>query len=901
LLSKHPFDFLVPAIVVLLFAVLGVTGVVSRLNGNVYDLFLRVQPTVPEDPSLLLVDIDDPAISNVGEWPWSRDVMANALILMREMGTASTVFDIEYINPSPHGLNTQALTSALPDAFSQEFSQIQANTQDLVNALRSGQIPLRDAGKYVSDLADLNSQSKQRLLGVVQGVERDNDVYLGQAVGFFGNATVTVRWYDQPDSSAPKDLLDFVLSNLSLKNVTVRTDTPLQAAALSPTILPIARGAARVGFPNVIVDPDGVRRRVGLIMAYNGRHFAQLSFSALLWWLGNPEIVLNRTSILLRSANIPGKGKKDITIPLTSQGALLINWPHKDYIHSFQHLSFYALYRANQREGDLLYNLRLMDQSGYLSYEKEQPGLLRAYDKAEKIKTDILNGGSTDQIPLYARARAAFFDEAGRFLTGPAEGEILADIDKQLAQKGITAEQRQNAQQIRAEVSDNFEKTRGVYKELSDIRSYLSEKLLGAFCIIGVSATSTTDLGVTPFARIYANMGLHAAVANTIIQGRFLREVPWWYGLILAALIAAASTFAILRLNPARSVIVGAVIVLFVAGSLLLIFRQTGVYLEVVTPVGAAFLTFIGLTAMKFLRAEREKGTVRNAFSRYLSPEIISDLLAHPEKLRLGGEKKQMTAMFSDVKGFSSISEVLDPSDLVRLLNEYLTEMSNIIMGLGGTIDKYEGDAIIAFFGAPVDVPDHARRACRAAVQMKRAEKRLNERVIAEKLAPTPLLARIGINTGSMVVGNMGTPQKMDYTIMGNAVNLASRLEGVNKQYGTWLLMSEGTFGEGGADFFVRKLDRVRVVGINEPTRLYELIEERDAVDATVAQAVEVFHEGMQHFEAKEWKLAAATFKRVLGIQPTDGPAQVYLKRCQEFMQKPPADTWDGVFVLATK
>ena len=150
LLSKHPTDFLVPAIVVLLFAVLGVTGLVSRLNGNVYDLFLRVQPTVAEDPSLLLVDIDDPAISNVGEWPWSRDVMANAMILMREMGAASTVFDIEYINPSPHGVNTQALTSTLPDAFGQEFSQIQANTQDLVNALRSGQIPLREAGKYVS-------------------------------------------------------------------------------------------------------------------------------------------------------------------------------------------------------------------------------------------------------------------------------------------------------------------------------------------------------------------------------------------------------------------------------------------------------------------------------------------------------------------------------------------------------------------------------------------------------------------------------------------------------------------------------------------------------------------------------------------------------------------------------
>jgi adenylate cyclase len=184
---------------------------------------------------------------------------------------------------------------------------------------------------------------------------------------------------------------------------------------------------------------------------------------------------------------------------------------------------------------------------------------------------------------------------------------------------------------------------------------------------------------------------------------------------------------------------------------------------------------------------------------------------------------------------------------------------------------------------------------------MRRAEKLLNERVIAEKLAPSPLLTRIGINTGSMVVGNMGTPQKMNYTIMGNAVNLASRLEGVNKQYGTWLMMSEHTYDTGGADFFVRKLDRVRVVGINEPTRLYELIEEKGAEENTVAQAVEVFHEGMQDFEAKKWKLAAATFRRVLKILPTDGPATVYLKRCQGFMRKPPADNWDGVYSLTTK
>lgn len=901
LLSKHPFDFLVPAVVVVLFAALGISGLGSRLDARVYDLFLRVRPAIPEDRALLLVDIDDAAISSVGEWPWSRDVMANGLILMREMGAASAVFDIEYINASPHGLDTQALTSTLPDAFSQEFAQIQTHQQDLLDAVASGRISPRDAQKYASDLSSMNDQSRQRLLEAVQGVERDNDAFLGRAARFFGNTTVTARWSKVPDNNTPKELMDYALANLSVKNVDVRTNKPPVAVSITPTILAVAKGAASAGFPNVDPDPDGVRRRVDLVKEYKGKYFAQLAFGGLLPWLGNPGVVLNRRSIVLKQANVPGKGRQDIVIPLTPQGAFLINWPHEEYLKSFRHLSFNRLFREYQQENDLLYNLKLMDQVGYLQYDNQQPGVLKRYDAAERIKNQVLDGGSTDQVPQYVKARAAFFDAAAKFLNGRAQDQILTDIDRQLGQKGLTADQRANAQQTRAEVVDFFEKTRGVYKDLTDNRAALSAALQDSFCVIGVSATSTTDLGVTPFANVYANMGLHAAVANTIIQGQFLREVPWWYGLIIALFIALGATLAILGLTPARSVVVGAAIVVGVAAVLLLIFRQTGVYLEAVSPVGAAFLTFIGLTAIKFLRSEQEKGEVRSAFSRYVSPHVVSDLLANPEKLKLGGEKKEMTAIFSDVKGFSSISEVLDPAELVRLLNEYLTVMSDIILDLGGTVDKYEGDAIIAFFGAPLDLPDHAERACMAAVKMHRAEKVLNERILAENLSKSPLLTRIGINTGSMVVGNMGTPQKMNYTMMGNAVNLASRLEGVNKQYGTWVMLSEATHDKGGKDFFMRKLDRVRVVGIEKAVRLYELIEEKDAVDRTVAQAVEVFHEGLADFEAKKWKLAAATFRRVLTILPTDATSEVYLKRCQLFMRKPPAEDWDGVFKLEAK
>jgi adenylate cyclase len=227
--------------------------------------------------------------------------------------------------------------------------------------------------------------------------------------------------------------------------------------------------------------------------------------------------------------------------------------------------------------------------------------------------------------------------------------------------------------------------------------------------------------------------------------------------------------------------------------------------------------------------------------------------------------------------------------------------MSDIVLDLMGTIDKYEGDAIISFFGAPLEMNDHARRACLAAIRMKRTEEVLNKKFLADSLTPAPLLTRIGINTGDMVVGNMGTKRKMDYTMMGSNVNLAARLEGVNKQYGTWILTSEITRAQAGDDIFTRRLDRVRVVGINEPVRLYEIIDEASQTAAEMKEAVEVFHSGLTWFEKKDWGRATKDFGTVLRMRPDDGPAKKYLQRCIDYKTKPPADTWDGVFNLSEK
>ena len=292
---------------------------------------------------------------------------------------------------------------------------------------------------------------------------------------------------------------------------------------------------------------------------------------------------------------------------------------------------------------------------------------------------------------------------------------------------------------------------------------------------------------------------------------------------------------------------------------------------------------------------------IRLAFSTYLSEDVVEEIISDPARLQLGGINRHMTALFSDIKGFTSIAEKLSPQHLVDLLNHYLSTMSDVILEQKGTIDKYHGDSIVSFFGAPLDLEDHAIRACTTGIIMKRMENEVNGYVMGRGISPMQLLTRIGINTGEMVVGNMGTQKKMNYTIISSAVNLASRLEGVNKQYGTWVLATDSTLEETSDSFLARRLDRIRVVGINEVVHINELLElKSDAPDALFEQ-VYLFHKALDLFEARNWKDAIDAFNKVLKRFPNDGPSPVYLERCRQFLDYPPEANWDGVFDLTEK
>jgi len=898
--KKVSISLIVPILSASVFSILNLFDFYATLEKRMYDTLLQVKPAVPEDPSILLLDVDDTAIANVGIWPWSRDIMAEGLITMKEFGAEYAVFDIEYTEQSPRGIDSALLQEKIPKALSFEFASLYRNVQDLFTALKNRQISYQDAEDYLKQLEQMTEQSKQQLIGTIQNIVRDNDTFLGQAARFFGNTYFTINMLPSGKENIPEELRTYAMEHLPLKKIEAEAEISYKTTDIRPAILPILKSAAGAGFPNVEVDSDGVRRRLFLILEYEGKYFPQLAFSALYRKIGEPEIILKKDRIVLEGAVLPTKGKTIVQIPLVEDGTVLINWPKKTYWDSFRHLSYWNLELSRRQEETLIHNLELMDEDHYLSYHTD-PNFLELYRQARSIRDEVLQGGDTGRIEEYKKLREAFFKEVDAFLNGPAESAITGEIDGALAAGQYTDQEKEELQQIRKTVVDNFSALRSLVTDLLKTREILAQNLAGAFCIIGNTATSTTDLGVNPFVKKYENVGTHASIINTILQGQFLDDLPWEIAALVAFVLSILSYFILRNMGPLPSILIGIGLVLLVIVAGTAVFLTTGVYPKLLTPTLAVFFTFISLAFLKFLKTAKEKSYIRNAFGHYLSNDVINELLIDPDKLRLGGEKKLLTAMFTDIRGFSTISEQLDPSDLVKLLNEYLSTMSDVILEMKGTIDKYEGDAIISFFGAPIELPDHAARACKAAVRMKKVEAELNKRFQENNLSPGPLLTRIGINTGDMVVGNMGTARKMDYTIMGNSVNLAARLEGVNKQYGTWILTSEYTIDNADSELTVRKLDRVRVVGINTPVRLYEVIDEKSLTLTEVKEAVAVFHAGLDLFEAKDWKKAEMRFEEVLKVLPSDGPATTFLKRCQQYIQNPPPENWDGVFNLTAK
>lgn len=455
----------------------------------------------------------------------------------------------------------------------------------------------------------------------------------------------------------------------------------------------------------------------------------------------------------------------------------------------------------------------------------------------------------------------------------------------------------------------NGEPRRGVvtvsyYQALDAVTSLPPGFFKDKHVLIGRSLAATSidqvaDHFNTPVASSMSGVEIHATIVDALLRHRFVRD-PLGGRAALVLLCVAASiltTAAMYFVGPlaAPALAGGAILVLLVTGYAGIL---SGIRVPVMGPSITVAVAYALTGAYRYGLATRERRMIKRAFQHYVAPAIVDQMLNDPSKLKLGGEEYDVTVLFSDLEGFTTMSEHLTPSELSAHLGEYFKDMLDVLLPHGGTLDKLIGDAIMMYFGCPIPDTRHASRACRGALAMQARMVALNERWGRESLPR--LRTRIGINTGRAVAGNMGTDTIFNYTIIGDCVNLASRLEGANKEYRTLIIIGEETWRIVRDEFETRELDWIRVKGKSQPVAIYELVAEAGGLDPVRQHLVMAFAEGLRLYRAQQWAAARAAFVEAQLIDSQDGPSAVFASRCAYYETHPP-DTWDGVYVMQGK
>jgi adenylate cyclase len=415
--------------------------------------------------------------------------------------------------------------------------------------------------------------------------------------------------------------------------------------------------------------------------------------------------------------------------------------------------------------------------------------------------------------------------------------------------------------------------------------------------LVGATAVGTHDLRSSPFSPVHAGTEINATVINDLLTGRFLARPEWWkvFDLLAVVLLASLVAICVTRMRAVAGLL--SAVTLF-AGYVLLagwLFSRHGIWLSMVYPLLAVVLNYTGLTAYRFLTEERERRRMKAMFGQYVAPAVVEKLLEDPGRLKLGGEERVLTVLFSDLEGFTRECERHTPREMVGILGDYYERMTEQVFAHGGTLKEYVGDELMAFFGAPIDQPDHAARACDAALAMREQRLALNGEWAA--IGRPSMRARTGINSGPMLVGNLGSIFRFAYGVLGDQVNLGSRLEGLNRVYGTDILVGEGTALLVQPRFLLRELDVVRVKGKERAVRVYELLARAGATLPPGREgAIQLYAAALKAYRQQRWDEALALFEQALAAWPDDGASRTMAKRCRTYRGAPPPETWDGAF-----
>lgn len=426
------------------------------------------------------------------------------------------------------------------------------------------------------------------------------------------------------------------------------------------------------------------------------------------------------------------------------------------------------------------------------------------------------------------------------------------------------------------------------------------EKLRNKILFLGMTALGIYDMRVTPFHKNTPGVEINATIADNIIRGNFIRRsgleslVDLLFIIILGVLVFIITA----RLKPATTLPLLFVITAGYTWFVYLMFLQ-GHWLSIIYPLMSILVSLMVSAGFRFIILDKKAREVRSIFSSYVSPKIVDQIVNDPDKATIGGDSREITIIFFDIKGFTSFSEHLDPFQVVTTLNKYFAVMTKIIQDYDGTVDKFLGDGLMAYWGAPLVQENHAEAAVQSTFALKKAIAKMQGE---NKKLPT-LSFRTGINSGEVIAGNIGAKgKKMEYTVIGDAVNLASRLEGTAKFYGIDVLTSKSTYKATKDKFLYRELDRIRVVGKTIPITIYEpMASKNSSIPDDIKNLTNTFHNGLTTYRNQDWHKAYEHFESLCEAYPNDNPAQIYKERCLFFVDNPPASNWDGVFIRKEK
>ncbi len=890
---------------------------------NALDMRFRVFASAPPCEDLIFVDIDDRSLDELGRWPWPRQRLAALTGVLKECGAAAVAFDI--ILPEPQE------TRLVSDAWDLHNPRRPEETVDALAAPILDDVMLAEAVEKAGNVSlPMHVDFGGTEMPHVSTVQK----LLAGGTGGFDDVREALGPNVDADTARKAYLRARSLQSLERFRIPSDrvTEHPTRAASMVvPPLLLFARATQGTGFVTVVPDPDGVVRHIPMLARVGERVYPQFALVLAARRLaaqhgGSHTFAADAEGVTIRCAD--GFERR---VPVEADGQMMINWAppqgRRALAKRISAAGFAKVLALQQFDADEQLRIAHRDLAALLPMLWPDNKVLEDlyYDGAGPLEKQTMEVRQLVVRRRFELWHAMLFDpspkklEALRADLAAAEGAenelrmqgkefhalLLRSIPKDLAGAKGDPEVRQQVRRILESITEEIPAAaRTARTEIARTIAELRPIVAGKICLIGSTATGAADFVPTPVHERLPGVTVHGNIVNTILSGEFITRAHRSTG-ILVILLAGAGVALLAAMRPVLqagplTVALGAA---YAAVNGFVVFGMLHVWLPLIAPLAAMAAALLVVTAYRQLTEERAKRHIRGLFAHALSPQLVDRLIAEPDLAALGGQKRNLTCFFSDLAGFTPIAERLGEQKTVQLLNRYFDRMTDVIQNrCGGYLNKFLGDGLFVFFGAPVLQDDHPARAVRAAVECLAEVRRLNNKLREELDADVHLSIRIGLATGEVMVGNCGSTQRMDYTAIGDTVNLSSRLEGASKSFGTEILAAEPTWRAAGAEgILARPLGQVIVVGKAEPVGVWHIAGPAAAASDAEKQAYADFAGGVELYANAQFTAAAAAFESVLEAIPEDRSAQLYLDLCRTHEAEPPGDDFSPAIRLTEK